>query len=205
MSSQLPPPPPGGEPPTGDDPYRSASGGYPPAGSGSGYGTQPGGYGTPYGGTPSGGYSDPSSGYGAPTGGYEPGYSAPYGGSQPGTPPAGSDERTIAVLTHLSPLIAMVFSAGFLGFAAPLVLWFLFKDRSPLVRNAAASSFNFNISVWVATIAGWICFVTLLLIPVAIVLWIGAFLLQVVFSIKGAMSARRGEAYRYPLQVPILT
>ncbi|MDD9205363.1 DUF4870 domain-containing protein [Georgenia sp. 10Sc9-8] len=110
----------------------------------------------------------------------------------------------MAVVAHLSPLIAMILSAGWLSFLGPLAVWLLFRDRGPLVRNAAASAFNFNITVWVATVAGWICLFTVILIPVAILLWIGAFVLQVVFSLIGAVRANRGEVYRYPMQVPIL-
>lgn len=117
--------------------------------------------------------------------------------------PAG-DDRTIAVLAHLSPVIAMVLSAGWLSFLGPLIAWLVWRDRGPLIRNAAASAFNFNITVWVANIAGWICFFTILLIPVAIVLWAVAWIAQIVLSIIGAMRASNGEVYRYPMQVPIL-
>lgn len=148
---------------------------------------------------PGGGSQPPPGGYGPPPGGPQP----PQGGYGP-PPGPGGDDRTIAVVAHLSPLIAMILSAGWLSFLGPLAVWLLFRDRGPLVRNAAASAFNFNITVWVATVAGWICLFTVILIPVAILLWIGAFVLQVVFSLIGAVRANRGEVYRYPMQVPIL-
>ncbi len=126
-------------------------------------------------------------------------------GGPPGyPPPPGGDDRSIAVLAHLSPLIAMVLSAGWLSFIGPLIMWFVWRERSPLVRNAAATAFNFNITVWLAVVAGWILFITLIGIPLAILLWIAAGVLQVVFSIIGAMRAHRGERYTYPFQVPIL-
>ncbi|GAA4429712.1 hypothetical protein GCM10023169_32270 [Georgenia halophila] len=120
-------------------------------------------------------------------------------------PPSSRDDQAIAVLAHLSPLIAMVLTAGWLSFVGPLAIWLIFRDRGPLIRNAAASAFNFNLTVWIATIAAWICLFTVILIPVAIVLWIAAFVLQVVFSIIGAVRASRGEIYRYPMQIPILS
>ncbi|WP_235856873.1 DUF4870 domain-containing protein [Occultella glacieicola] len=112
--------------------------------------------------------------------------------------------KTLAILAHLSPIIAMVLSAGLVSFLGPLLVWLIWKDRGPLVRNAAASSFNFNITVWVVTIVGWICFLTIVLIPVAIVLWAVVWIGQIVLSIIGAMRASNGEVYRYPFQVPIL-
>ncbi|CAM3445365.1 DUF4870 domain-containing protein [Occultella aeris] len=130
---------------------------------------------------------------------YTPPPGAPY------QPPANdSSNKTIAILAHLSPIIAMVLSAGLISFLGPLLVWLIWKDRGPLVRNAAASAFNFNITVWVVTIVGWICFITIVLIPLAIVLWAVVWIAQIVLSIIGAMRASNGEVYRYPFQVPIL-
>lgn len=178
---------PPGSPP--DQPHDAPGpSGHPPAGQ-QPYGEQPPG-GQPYGGQPPGGGQPPYGGQ-------------PYG-YQPYPPQQGGDDRTIAVLAHLSPLIALVLSAGWLSFLGPLIVWFIWRDRGPLVRQAAAGAFNFNITVWVTSIIAWICLFTVILIPLAIVLWIGAFLAQVILSIKGAFAASRGEVYRYPLQVPIL-
>jgi len=118
--------------------------------------------------------------------------------------PADSSERTLAILTHLSPIIAMVISVGWLSWLGPLIMWLVFKDRGPVIRTAAASSFNFNVTVWIAMIVGWICFFTIILIPLAVILWLAAAILQIVLAIIGAVKASRGEPYRYPLQIPIL-
>ncbi len=129
----------------------------------------------------------------------------PYAGRPPYYQQPGGDDRTIAVLAHLSPLIAIALSAGLLSFLGPLVVWLIWKDRGPLIRNAAASAFNFNITVWLASVVAFIIVFTVVLIPLSIILWIGAFVAQLVLSIKGALAANRGEVYRYPLQVPILS
>jgi len=118
--------------------------------------------------------------------------------------PASADDRTIAVLAHLSPIIALVLSAGWLSFLGPLIAWLIWRDRGGLVRTAAATSFNFNITIWLAMVIGWICVFTIILIPVALILFFVPGILQVIFSILGAMKASRGEAFRYPFQVPIL-
>jgi len=118
--------------------------------------------------------------------------------------PASADDRTIAVLAHLSPIIALVLSAGWLSFLGPLIAWLIWRDRGGLVRTAAATSFNFNVTIWLAMVIGWICVFTIILIPVALILFFVPGILQVIFSILGAMKASRGEAFRYPFQVPIL-
>lgn len=121
------------------------------------------------------------------------------------TRPVQSDDRAIAVLAHLSPIIAMIVSAGWLSIIGPLIVWLVWRGKGDPVRTAAATSFNFSITVWLAFVVGWICAFTVILLPVALVLFVVPGILQLVLSIVGAVRASRGEAYRYPLQVPILS
>lgn len=142
----------------------------------------------------------------------QPGSGPANGANPPGTagpgreydPNANANDRTLAILSHLSPIIALIVSVGWLSFLGPLIMWLVFRDRSTLVRNAAATAFNFHITLWAAIIVGWIFFITIVGIPVAIILWVGVGLLQLIFSIIGAVKASKGEVYRYPLQVPVL-
>ena len=122
----------------------------------------------------------------------------------PGPPQPRGDDRALAVIAHLSPLIALVLSAGFLSFLGPLLVWLIWRERGELVRNASASAFNFNLTVWLASIIAWICVFTVVLIPLAIVLWAVAGIAQIVLSILGAIRANNGVVYRYPFQIPIL-
>ncbi|WP_420111360.1 DUF4870 domain-containing protein [Pseudactinotalea sp.] len=119
-------------------------------------------------------------------------------------PSAGTDDRILAVLAHLSPIIAAIVSAGWLSFLGPLILYFIYKDRNSLVRNAAASSFNFHITVWACWIVAWILAITIIGLPISIVLWVVPAIAQIVLSIVGALRAWNGEVYRYPFQLPIL-
>ena len=59
--------------------------------------------------------------------------------------------------------------------------------------------------MWVVSIIGWICLFTVILIPLALVLWLVAFIAQLVLSIRGAMAANRGEVFRYPMQLKVLS
>jgi uncharacterized protein len=114
------------------------------------------------------------------------------------------EERTWAILGHLSAIIAAVISAGWLGFVGPLLIWLFYKDRSQFVRRAAAGSFNFNLAIWAAIIVGWLLFFTIVLIPVSIIIWIAAVVAALVFDIRAAMSASRGQNFRYPFGIPVL-
>src|SRR3954449_6947070 len=57
-----------------------------------------------------------------------------------------AEERTMGTLAHAIPLVAMVVSAGTLGFVASLVLYFIYKDRGPFVRENAVNSLNIQIT-----------------------------------------------------------
>ena len=114
------------------------------------------------------------------------------------------DERTWAVLGHISTIVAAVLSVGWLSFLGPLAIWALYKDKSEFVRQSAAGAFNFNLLIWAMTIVGWIFFITLIGIPIAIILWIIAFAASVYCHVRGAVLASRGELYRYPWGIPVL-
>jgi len=117
--------------------------------------------------------------------------------------PTRTDDRSLAVLAHLSTNIAMVISVGWLSFVGPLIMWLLFRDRD-FVRRSAAGSFNFNIWAWVISVVAWICAITVVLFPVAVVLWVIAGLMTVICHLYGAYQASRGVLYRYPAQIRIL-
>ncbi len=129
----------------------------------------------------------------------------PYGPTSSGQLPATGEERTASIFAHLSAIIAAVVTAGWLSFLGPLIIWFIYRDRSPFVRQAAARSFNFNVGLWVMNIAAWICLFTVVLIPVAIVLFIIANVGLIVWHLIGAYRASQGRTYDYPFQIRILS
>ena len=149
----------------------------------------------PYGGHPQpGGGGYPQAGSGA----YPP------AGHQGGPAGTNQDERTMATIAHLSTIAALILSAGWLSFVGPLIIWAIYKDRSPLVRQAAAGSFNFNLGLWVMNVVAWILLFTLVLAPVAVVLFVLANVWLVVWHLLAAYRASQGRAYRYPFQIRVL-
>ncbi|MDO5723663.1 MAG: DUF4870 domain-containing protein [Flaviflexus sp.] len=114
------------------------------------------------------------------------------------------DEKTWAILAHLSAPIGLLVSVGWLPFLGPLLIWFIFKNRSQMVRKCAAASFNFNLMCSIGIAIGWFFFFTLILIPVAILFWLFFGLGSIIFSIRAAFVASRHRVYRYPLSLPIL-
>lgn len=122
--------------------------------------------------------------------------------------PIPSDAKMIAVLSHLSSLVATVLSATFLSFVAPLIFWFIYKDKPgyAFVRVASAGAFNFNFTMWVINMAAWLVILITFGIA-AIFMWIvflATTIAMLVFHIIAAVKANNGEVYNYPMQIRIL-
>lgn len=115
-----------------------------------------------------------------------------------------SDERAAAIMAHLSAPIAAIVSAGSLSLLGPLVVWLIYRNKSSVVREAAAGAFNFNLSWWLLYWVGWLFFVTVIGALVAVPLWIVIGIVGLWCHIRGAMKAGDGRHYRYPFQLRVL-
>jgi uncharacterized Tic20 family protein len=106
------------------------------------------------------------------------------------------DERTWGAISHAGAVVAMVCSAGFLGFVASVVVFMMYKDRGPFVRAHAANSINVQITMFI-----WI------VISIPLILLLGLGLLTLVAApfvagllhVIGAIKAYNGEWWNPPL------
>ena len=89
----------------------------------------------------------------------------------------------------------MVLSAGFLGFVGSLVIYLMYKDRGPFVRQHAANSLNIQI------ITGIILLVSLplMLVLVGFLTFGLALVWAFVLHVIGAVKAHNGEWWDPPL------
>jgi len=140
------------------------------------------------------------------SGGWETGSSAGYAeddrmGGSPGraggAPMGPQDEQTWSVLSHLSVLAGLI---GLMPFGA-LIIWLVYKDRSPRVGFHALQSLWYQIAWIVVLIVGWfITFILsfiligLLLIPVMAI----ASLVPFIHGCYAAYKVSQGVDYRYP-------
>jgi uncharacterized protein len=122
-------------------------------------------------------------------------------GVGPGPGPSSSmsaqDEKTWSIVAHLSVLAALV---GLMPLGA-LVVWLIYKDRSPRVGFHALQALWYQIAWLVILVVGWsITFVLsfvligLLFIPVMLI----ASLVPLVHGCYAAYRVSQGENYRYP-------
>lgn len=102
------------------------------------------------------------------------------------------DECNLAMLAHLLGI--------FTGFIGSLIIWLIKKDESAFVADQAKEALNFQITIAIAMFASWILafiLIGIFAIPMLIVV-------NFIFSILGAISASRCQAYRYPFALHLV-
>ncbi len=123
--------------------------------------------------------------------------------TQPSTMSA-EDERTWGAISHAGAVVAMICSAGFLGFLASIAVYVIHKDRGPFVRAHAANSLNIQITMFI-----WLLVLGILTIPIALLtLGLGlvvmvpalaaAFVVAGVLHVIGAIKAYNGDWWNPP-------
>lgn len=117
----------------------------------------------------------------------------PYGAPRQAVSP--EQERTLGALAHGIPLVAMVLSAGTLGFVASLVIYVMYKDRGPFVRAHAANSLNVQIVTGIVLIVS----IPLMLLLIGFVTFAVALVVAFVLHLMGAIKANNGEWWNPPL------
>jgi uncharacterized Tic20 family protein len=112
---------------------------------------------------------------------------------EPASPPT-QEEKTYALVAHLSQFTSFIGIPGFIG---PLVIWLIQKDKSPFVGRHALEALLFQVGLFVVGIVFAILSIitcgigTILFIPLLI-----AFILYVVIA---TMRANEGKIYSYPV------
>lgn len=108
------------------------------------------------------------------------------------------DERNWAMLCHLSVVGQLFFPVLILG---PLLIWLFKGDELPLVKSQGKEAINFQITLFLACLLGW------LLVPifglgfvVLAVLWIYSVVAGVIATVK----TREGVAYRYGMNLRLI-
>ena len=116
-----------------------------------------------------------------------------------------SDERTWAMLAHLSILLNLI--TGFLGIVAALIIYLAYKNRSNYVAYQSMQSFIFQLIWWLGgglliglawAITGIlsIALIGLVLIPLACVLSLIP-LAALIYGIVGAVQTNNGADFKY--------
>ena len=97
------------------------------------------------------------------------------------------------MLSHLLAIVG--------GFIAPLVIMLTKGKESPYVRHHAVESLNFQLTKLIAIFISSF----LMLILVGFFLILAVAIAALVFEILAGLTANRGELYRYPINIRMVT
>ena len=112
---------------------------------------------------------------------------------------AAPDQRNWAVAAQLVSFAGYLFPLA--NVAGPLVIWLMKRHESPFVEDHAREALNFQISMTIyLTVAGLLVYLLIgfLLLPLLVVF-------DVVVVVLAALAASRGEVYRYPLSIRLVS
>ncbi|WP_224763689.1 MULTISPECIES: DUF4870 domain-containing protein [unclassified Salinibacterium] len=119
----------------------------------------------------------------------------PYANSpQPMSP---SDERLWSTLLHVGGAVANFFTLAGFGWIIGIIGYVILKDRGPLVRAHSATELNFQLTLLIAAVVGWITTLVLVGFLILAATWVVA----IVFGIIAAVKANNGEYYTYPVAI----
>ena len=107
----------------------------------------------------------------------------------PPQPLSQSDERLWGTLIPIGGIL--------IGFISPLIGYLVLKDRSPFVKETSRQALNFQITLAIAQVVGWI----LAFVLIGFLVIAAAYIVNIVFSVLAAVAANRGEVYKYPLTI----
>lgn len=115
-----------------------------------------------------------------------------------------SDERTWAMIAHLSAFSAFVTVIGCV--LGPLIVWLVKRDTMPFAADHAKEALNFNITL--AIVFAGLVLLTIVTFGIGVVLtWpVGALLwvAWIVLTIIAAIKAHEGASYRYPFTLRLV-
>lgn len=114
--------------------------------------------------------------------------------SQQQAPPVPSrDDRNMGMLCHLLALFSHIIG--------PLIIWLIKKEDSKYVDYHGIQVLNFQLTmmiVYFLCIPLIFLFIGIALLPVAV-------LVNIIFTIMGAVAAQNGEYYKYPFSFKFLS
>jgi uncharacterized protein len=103
-----------------------------------------------------------------------------------------SDDTTIAALTHIGGI--------FFGFIPSLIVWLIYKDKSPFVADQALEALNFQITMAIGAFA---CIILMLIVIGIFMIWVLG-IVNLVLCIIAAIKASSGEQFRYPFALRLI-
>jgi uncharacterized Tic20 family protein len=107
--------------------------------------------------------------------------------------PPSADDKNIVVLTHIGGIFFSVIPA--------LIVWLLKKDDSVYISLEAREALNFQITVLIAYAISSVLMVILVGFLLAGLVWLA----NIILSIIAAITSSKGERFRYPVTLRLIS
>lgn len=108
------------------------------------------------------------------------------------------DAKTMAMFVHLSCLLnLLIFPAGYI---VPILIWQLKKDEMPELEPHGKMILNFFLSMLIYTVVSGV----LVLAVVGIFMLFALYVISIIFPIIGAVKAKEGIVWQYPLTITFI-
>jgi len=130
----------------------------------------------------------------------DPNQAPPGAYQQPTRPLQPSDEKMWSMLIHLGGAIISFVSYASLAFLPALIGFLVLKDRGPFVRENTKNALNFQLTMLIGVIVGWITAFILIGFLILLAVWV----VNIIFSIIAAVRSNRGEVYKYPMTIQFI-
>lgn len=89
----------------------------------------------------------------------------------------------------------------FVSFLVPLIVWLVFRSRGAYLEDQSKEALNFQITLFIGYAIGFVTFIIgigLIIVPLV-------YLFGFVMAIIAAVAAAKGEPYRYPLTLRLIS
>ncbi len=104
-----------------------------------------------------------------------------------------TDPKTMAMLAQLLGI--------FTGFLGPLIIYLINGEKDPFVRHHSAEALNFQITILIGYVISFVLMLVLIGFLTFFVIWIAS----IVFMIQATIAANRGEWYRFPINIRLVS
>ncbi|GGE65509.1 hypothetical protein GCM10011401_10930 [Nesterenkonia cremea] len=89
---------------------------------------------------------------------------------------------------------------AFFSWLAPLIIWLVFRERSPMIDDHGKDALNWQITLFIGYVIGYATLIIIIGIIILPLLYITA----LIFGILGAIAAYNRRQFRYPFTIKFI-
>lgn len=115
---------------------------------------------------------------------------------QPQQPPTPGEEQGVSIAVHIGGLLTSII--------VPLILWLIYRDRSPYLSEHSKAALNWQILLLPGYLVAWILMAIPIIGFLGGLLNFAVFVISAIFCVLSALAASNRQPARYPVNVNII-